>query len=106
MLFCPKCLSILVPKPSAKGFLSCSNCNYKSKSSEDLVIKEILKVPKSREIEVVEKRVDSLPKTEEECPKCHHKEAYFWTIQTRAGDEAETRFFECVKCKNRWRAYK
>ena len=22
-----------------------------------------------------------------------------------AGDEAETRFFECVKCKNRWRSY-
>jgi len=106
MLFCPKCSSILIPKQGAKGVLSCSNCSYKSKVSEDLVIKEKVKVPKEKEIVVIEKRVDSLPKTHEECPKCKHKEAYFWTIQTRAGDEAETRFFECTKCKNRWRAYK
>ncbi|RLG67435.1 MAG: transcription factor S, partial [Methanobacteriota archaeon] len=33
------------------------------------------------------------------------KDAYFLPVQTRAGDEAETRFFECVKCKHRWRAY-
>ena len=106
MLFCPKCSSILIPKPGVKGVLNCSNCTYKSKSSADLVIKEKVKLPKKKEIEVIEKRVDSLPKVEEECPKCHHKEAYFWTIQIRAGDEAETRFFECIKCKNRWRSSK
>src|SRR3989344_5854860 len=106
MLFCPKCSSILIPKPGLKGVLSCSSCSYNSKSKEDLVIKETIKIPKNEEIVVVEKRVDSLPKTSEECPKCKHKEAYFWTLQTRGGDEAETRFFECVKCKNRWRAYK
>lgn len=43
---------------------------------------------------------------EEKCPKCENKEAYFWTVQTRAGDEAETMFLECKKCKHRWRSYK
>jgi DNA-directed RNA polymerase subunit M len=106
MLFCPKCSSILVPSTVAKGILVCSNCSYRSKTSEDLVIREKVKVAKNEEIAVVEKNVEALPKTQEECPKCNYKEAYFWTMQTRAGDEAETRFFECVKCKHRWRAYK
>jgi len=45
------------------------------------------------------------PKTNEECPKCKHKEAYYWLVQTRAADEAATRFFKCVKCMHTWRAY-
>ena len=39
-------------------------------------------------------------------PKCDHKEAWFWTSQTRAGDEAETKFFKCTKCRHTWREYR
>ncbi|MBS3171381.1 hypothetical protein J4449_02085 [Candidatus Woesearchaeota archaeon] len=28
-----------------------------------------------------------------------------WLVQTRAADEAATRFFKCVKCMHTWRAY-
>ena len=40
-----------------------------------------------------------------ECPKCRHKKAYYWTVQTRAGDEAETKFLKCEKCSHTWRDY-
>ena len=107
MQFCQKCGSIVVPKQSrGKTRLACGACNFTPKKRETIVLKEKLKVPeKNRAIEVVNKRVDVLPKTKETCPDCTHKEAYFWTVQTRGGDEAETRFFKCVKCNHTWRAY-
>lgn len=85
-----------------KNKLACS-CGYSSKESKGLELKESLK--KEKKIEILDSDVEVMPKTDEECPKCKNKKAYFWTVQTRAGDEAETRFFECVKCKHRWREY-
>jgi len=49
--------------------------------------------------------LETKPIVEERCEKCSNKEAYFWTIQTRAADEAETRFFKCTKCNYTWREY-
>ena len=39
------------------------------------------------------------------CKKCNNTKCYFWTVQTRAGDEAETKFFKCTKCGHTWREY-
>ncbi len=104
MLFCPKCGTILVPKAEgSKKKMSCS-CGYSCKDKEDIKLQENLS--KKGKIEVIEpSEVEILPKVDEECPKCKNRKSYFWTVQTRAGDEAETRFFECVKCKHRWRDY-
>ena len=52
-----------------------------------------------------EKKLKTLPSTKAECNKCGGLKAYYWFVQTRAGDEAETKFFECVKCHHRWRSY-
>ncbi len=104
MLFCPKCGSILIPKEEGrKKRLTCS-CGYSSKEEDDILLQENLK--KDTKIEIIDSNIEVMPKTNEECPKCKHRQAYFWTVQTRAGDEAETRFFECVKCKYRWRDYR
>ncbi|PIO07920.1 transcription factor S, partial [Candidatus Pacearchaeota archaeon CG10_big_fil_rev_8_21_14_0_10_35_219] len=32
--------------------------------------------------------------------------AYFWTMQTRAADESETKFYRCTKCDHTWREYR
>jgi len=83
----------------------CGKCGYSTRGKKpNLVIHEKMNDNK-KVIEVIDKRIETLPKTKEECPGCGNGIAYYWTIQTRAGDEAETRFFECVKCKNRWRSY-
>jgi len=103
MLFCPKCGSIL--KPGKKqGELECSGCGFKIKPKEQIKLVADKK-KQTRKIEVVETEHEILPKTKEQCPKCKHNEAYYWLIQTRGADEAETKFLKCVKCGYVWRDY-
>jgi len=104
-MFCEKCGSLIVPKRDGKKTEVSCKCGYSSKKKVNLVLKEQVKLSKEDEIEVIDKRIEVLPKTNEECPKCHNKEAYYWLVQTRAADEAATRFFKCVKCTYTWRAY-
>ena len=85
--------------------LACQACTYSSNKKERLVLKEKTHLDKRDDIEVISKRVETLPKTDESCPKCEHGTAYYWLVQTRAGDEAETRFFKCAKCEHTWRKY-
>lgn len=100
-MFCPKCGSILLPK---KGWLICPRCSYKSKG-ENAAVKE--KAEHEKEVAVVcKEEAEHLPLTKDmTCPKCGHEGAYYWEIQTRAGDEPATRFFKCEKCKHTWREY-
>lgn len=104
MIFCPKCGGILFPGEDQRKGLVC-RCGYSSKQKQDIMINEEMKSDRKDKIEIVDKKIETLPKTDEECPKCGNGRAYYWTVQTRAGDESETRFFECLKCKNRWRDY-
>tara|TARA_B100000315_G_scaffold224636_1_gene230304 strand:+ start:6953 stop:7318 length:366 start_codon:yes stop_codon:yes gene_type:complete len=39
------------------------------------------------------------------CPKCNHKEAVWWLLQTRSGDEPPTQFYRCTQCNHTWRNY-
>ena len=108
MMFCPKCGGIIVPRPGKKTKTMSCGCGYRVQLKGEKhfdVLKESVSLDKKDQIEVVDRKIDARPKTEEECPKCGHREAYFWTVQTRASDEAETRFFECTKCRNRWRQF-
>lgn len=101
-MFCPKCGSIMMPKmKNGRKFSACS-CGYVSKKKAGSLTETI---KKRDEIGVVESEVESLPTIEAECPKCKHKLAYYWTMQTRAADEAETKFLKCVVCKHTWRDY-
>ena len=105
MMFCEKCGALMIPKKDdGKTVIGCTKCRNTVVKREHLIIKEKTDFI-DKKIQVIDKRVETLPKTREDCPKCGHKEAYFWTIQTRAADEAETRFFKCVKCSHTWRSY-
>ena len=88
-----------------KNVVQCA-CGYKAKDVQSLKIQE--NVPGEKEeknMDIVDKEVEAYPLTEEECTKCGHLKAYFWTVQTRAGDEPETKFFKCEQCKHTWRDY-
>ena len=101
MEFCPKCGAVLIHKKKKDG---CPRCGYsakgrtKIKTSETIEEKEKIAVVKEKESEI-------LPEVNEKCKKCGHDRAYFWTVQTRASDEAETKFFKCTKCGHTRRDY-
>ncbi len=110
-MFCPKCGSILKPKKTGeKTVMACGCGGYESKDAETAKITEIVgRKPKheERSMEAAETTAGkaNLPLTEIECPKCHNDTAYYWTRQTRAADEGETKFHQCARCGHKWREY-
>ncbi len=102
MEFCPRCGAVLVQKRKNYG---CARCNYSSKDKVKISTSE--KMGDKKKIEVVSEK-DSMtnPIVTELCKKCGHDKVYFWTVQTRASDESETKFFKCVKCEHTWRSYR
>ncbi len=102
MLFCPKCKSLLTPSANDPKKIQCS-CGYRLKQQKIIRIGE--KTEKVKKVDIIDKTIETLPKTEAKCPKCNHNKAYYWLAQTRSADEAETQFFRCAKCSNQWRQY-
>ncbi len=103
MEFCPKCGSVILIKENKKAV--CANCNYRPKGKVKIQASE--KIDRADKVAVIEeKKLTTYPKVEIKCPKCKHKEAFFWTLQTRASDESETKFYRCTKCEHTWRDYK
>jgi len=102
MEFCPKCGAVLIQK---RKNLGCPRCNYSSKEKSKITSSE--KIEQAKAIAVVsEKDTQVLPITNANCKKCDNDKAFFWTVQTRSGDEAETKFFKCTKCEHTWREYR
>ncbi|HOI18484.1 MAG TPA: transcription factor S [Candidatus Woesearchaeota archaeon] len=104
-MFCSKCGSLLFPKKTdKKSFMYCASCGYASKESKTVLTE---KSEEQKEVVVIDNASEgeNLPKMEVECPKCGNSYAYFWTMQTRASDEPETKFYKCTKCEHTWRDY-
>lgn len=104
MIFCPKCGALLKTRTDNKDKPEqyCS-CGYTSVIKKERTIKE--SIEKKDEITIVDDKDKVNPLTNETCPKCKHDKARYWTRQTRSGDEPETKFFKCEKCKHVWREY-
>ncbi len=113
MDFCPKCSSILTPQKKGKSrVLVCRSCGYtkhiSSKSEGTPLISENFNHETDVETIVIDEKsanLRTMPTVRAICPKCGHKVAYYWQVQTRAGDEGMTTFYRCVKCKQTWREY-
>lgn len=105
-MFCALCGSILRPKKEGEKTVMACSCGYSNSDTGMAKITEA-KIPakEERRFEAASEDKISAPVTEIECPKCHHGKAYYWTRQTRAGDEGETKFHQCVQCKHKWREY-
>ncbi|MHA1835893.1 MAG: transcription factor S [Candidatus Odinarchaeia archaeon] len=108
MEFCEECGGLLIPISEKE--LKCRRCGAIVKKDVNLnatefsIKKTIKHGPKSKTY-VVENDIKTMPTTNIECPKCGYKEAYYWQVQTRAGDEPSTSFFRCRKCGYTWREY-
>jgi DNA-directed RNA polymerase subunit M len=110
MKFCPQCSTRLRVKQVKSDdnvlvTLQCDRCGFSAPAQAPIARPEA--EPADDQIKVVGEEVDvkPLPTTQVECPKCENKEAYWWMLQTRSGDEATTQFFRCTKCGHTWREY-
>ena len=91
-------------KEDGKTILHCMKCGAKE-IAQSVEIKE-KKVKKEKEdIEVVDNEHEAMSSVEADCPKCGNDKAYFFTQQTRASGEPETKFYKCTKCRHTWRDY-
>ena len=97
-MFCPKCGSILIPKKEGdKKILACT-CGY---STKDISIANITEtIDNEQRVNVVDKEHEPYPIIKAKCEKCGNDKAYFWTVQTRAADEPETKVGEKVMDEN------
>ncbi len=82
----------------------CAKCGHIGEH-KGIKICEKIEGPKTH-IAVVNESQELMSRVKEGCPKCKHNECYFWSRKTRAGDEGETAFYKCVKCKHTWRKYR
>ena len=105
--FCPKCGSIMLPDRK-RGVFVCRKCGYEEPLNPEAAKAYRLtqKVEhKVEDIPIIEQDLATLPKVKITCPKCGNDEAYWWELQTRAGDEPSTIFYRCTKCGYTWRSY-
>lgn len=110
MKFCPKCGSLLRTQRKGGSLLySCLKCGYEEISEKSHATiqnrREATRTGQPMIVESVDEGKASFSKTKVVCPKCGNGEAYWWMQQTRAADEATTRFFRCTKCGHVWREY-
>jgi len=109
MEFCDKCGGLIVPKKTKRTTIFvCRKCGKRKTIKNKRKFKlSVSTVKKTGKIVVVDnkQKIDTLPRTTITCPKCEHNRAYWWMQQTRAADEAPTRFYKCVKCRHTWREY-
>ncbi len=102
MEFCEKCGGIITLN---EGKPACARCGYKPKKK--IKIESAEKIAQKDSVAVINEDAGNVyPIVQIDCPKCGNKKAYFWTTQTRASDESETKFYKCVKCKHTWRVYR
>jgi DNA-directed RNA polymerase subunit M len=106
-MFCPKCQSLMFPR---NGKMVCGNdsCGYARDIIEgDNSVTKVANRTKVKPMEtlVLDGITETLPKTNAECPKCGHLEAFWIMRQTRAADEPTTRIYRCAKCGHTWREY-
>jgi DNA-directed RNA polymerase subunit M len=102
MEFCEKCGSVIMITDEK---VACAACGHKPKKKPKIESSE--KIGKSEGVAVIsESEENTNPIVQIDCPECENKKAYFWTLQTRAGDESETKFYKCTKCNHTWRKYR
>ena len=68
MQFCPRCKSILIPNQDSKRIVC--GCGYILRQPKTIKLGE--KTEKVKKVDIIDKTIETLPKTEVKCPKCNN----------------------------------
>jgi DNA-directed RNA polymerase subunit M len=111
MEFCPNCERKLFPvteisESTSRIQLKCVRCGYIQESTQTPLSGRTTKST-STVVTVIDnnEELQTMPTARRECPQCQNTRAFFWQVQTRAGDEGSTQFFRCTQCRYTWRLY-
>lgn len=91
------------------GVLTCPKCGRQKQAvaGQNVVRTKSVDDVRKSVMDDATQKLDLLPTTNEyACEKCGNGTAYYFMRQTRAADEATTRFLECTKCGHKWREYR
>eukprot|EP01028_Stygiella_incarcerata_P013291 TRINITY_DN81818_c0_g1_i1.p1 TRINITY_DN81818_c0_g1~~TRINITY_DN81818_c0_g1_i1.p1 ORF type:complete len:143 (-),score=25.33 TRINITY_DN81818_c0_g1_i1:149-577(-) len=120
LIFCQECHSALDFSQGSGSSVECHVCG--TRVSVDVFLRKTqhTSVFPSRPLDLVEKGrsatrlTGSIGKEAEEddpmqlaivnemCPKCHHNQLSFYTLQLRSADEGQTVFYTCLRCKHKF----
>ena len=106
--FCKKCGALIVPRKEAgKVVLQCPACKETQDSDGSYMFTASHKNNSQESIVIIDEDIQNQAEStfEAECPKCKHRKAKQWQVQTRSADEASTVFYRCLKCQHTWRDY-
>lgn len=112
MMFCPVDKALMRP---VQGKLTCPKCGHReAPRAGELVVKgEPVEMTRNKFSEIG--IIDDPGKFEEafwpidssvQCGRCQNWGAYYQLRQTRKADEPTTRFYQCTKCKQKWKSSK
>ncbi|XP_050517431.1 DNA-directed RNA polymerase III subunit RPC10 [Diabrotica virgifera virgifera] len=105
--FCPFCHNLLFVEENVQRQLqfTCNICPVFFPLTKFMSVRNFYKLKEIDDVLGGEEAWKNVDSTEETCPKCSHKRAYFMQLQTRSADEPMTTFYRCCnpECNHNWR---
>ncbi|EPY50329.1 DNA-directed RNA polymerase II complex subunit Rpb9 [Schizosaccharomyces cryophilus OY26] len=101
--YCIECNNMLYPREDkiARTLrLACRNCDYSEVAATSKVYRHELITSNVEGLHFSQDAATdyTLPRTEKECPRCHHHEAVFYQMHSRRGDSRMTLVYVCAGC--------
>lgn len=102
--FCEKCGAIIMGKKGEA--VACPSCGHEVKAKSEIKLtQKVEKVQEKEIVDVDDTSAEIHPEIDIECPECGNNKARYFSKQMRSGDEPETQFYKCTKCKHQWRKH-
>jgi len=106
--FCLNCNNMLYPREDRVNqqlLYTCRNCMYTEQASNPLIYKHQLISEISETAGVTQDLAQdpTLPRSNDECPKCHEHECVFFQSQERRAETTMILFYVCTHCGHMFR---